>query len=257
MPLVILALLFLCVAVVYSSVGFGGGSSYNALLILSGTDFRLVPPIALTCNVIVVSGGVYHFWRSGHLRASDLLPFIALSVPFAWLGGRVDVSETVFVGLLGAALIVTALQLLIKHETVIQKPGGTINPWALGLPAGAAIGLLSGVVGVGGGIFLAPLLYLSRWTQPRNIAALASGFILVNSLAGLAGHLMKQGSHSPLADWTASWPLFLAVLIGGQAGSRLASRALPDHWIQRLTGALILYVAVRLLARWVTLAGIL
>ena len=100
-PLLILAILFLVVAVAYSAVGFGGGSTYNALLILSGMDYRLVPAIALSCNILVVSGGVYHYWRAGHLSARQLLPFIVISVPMAWLGGSLEVSELVFVGLLG------------------------------------------------------------------------------------------------------------------------------------------------------------
>ena len=114
MPLLILAALFVLVAAAYSSVGFGGGSTYNALLILSGTDFRLIPSIALTCNILVVSGGVYHYSRAGVLSVGKLMPFIALSIPMAWLGGRLLVSEQVFIGLLGFSLLVAAAQMLLK-----------------------------------------------------------------------------------------------------------------------------------------------
>ena len=254
MPLTVLAVLFLLAAVAYASVGFGGGSSYNALLIIAGTDFRAVPAIALTCNILVVSGGVYHFQKAGQLVFRELLPFAMLSVPMAWYGGKLEIHESTFVGLLGITLLATGLQVLWKtwkHAEVHIKVN--FNTWLTGLPLGAVIGFLSGVVGVGGGIFLAPMLYITGWGQPRRIAAMASGFILVNSLAGLSGHLMKQGPYSPSADWLASWPLFLAVLVGGQIGSRLGSRILPEKWVQRLTGLLILYVAVRLLLKWTTM----
>jgi uncharacterized membrane protein YfcA len=254
--LLLMALLFLLVALVYSSVGFGGGSSYNALLVLSGMDFRAIPAISLSCNILVVSGGVYHFHRAGHFSWSDLLPFIVASVPLAWLGGNLLVSEKLFVGLLGMALLLTALQLMIRPERQQEsRRRFHINPWLIGLPLGGGIGLLSGIVGIGGGIFLAPVLYLAGWGTPRRIAAMASGFILVNSLAGLAGQLMKQGAYSPVEQWQASWPLFLAVIAGGQVGSRLASRGLPDRWVRTITGLLVMYVSIRLLLRWLSLPG--
>ena len=106
MPLLALAGLFFLVAIAYASVGFGGGSSYNALLILSGMDFRLVPAIALSCNILVVSGGVYHSFRAGHLSIGQLLPFILLSIPMAWFGGSLLVSEQAFTGLLGFSLLI-------------------------------------------------------------------------------------------------------------------------------------------------------
>jgi uncharacterized membrane protein YfcA len=204
---------------------------------------------------IVSTGCLYLFVG---VKPFALLPFVSLSVPFAWFGGQLEIQEITFVGLLGMALLLTAVQLFWKHQSpaVAGRVSG-MNPWLLGLPAGAGIGFLSGIVGIGGGIFLAPLLYLMAWGQPRAIAASSSGFILVNSVAGLAGHLMKQGNQSPAAEWMASWPLFLVVLVGGQLGSRLASRALPEVWIQRLTGVLVLYVAVRLLLRWASLHGVL
>ena len=110
MPLLILTGLFLLAAVAYSSVGFGGGSSYNALLILSGMDYRLVPAIALSCNILVVTGGVYHYAQAGVLSIRQLMPFVAFSIPMAWLGGRIPVSEQLFIALLGFSLLVAAVQ---------------------------------------------------------------------------------------------------------------------------------------------------
>jgi hypothetical protein len=256
MQLSILAALFLLTAFAYAAVGFGGGSTYNALLVLSGVDYREIPAIALTCNVLVVSGGVYQFRATGQLRWRELLPFVVLSVPMAWLGGRIPVPEQTFVGLLGLTLLASGV-LMLAQDT--RKSGSrqpprlprlTMTSWQMGLPLGAGIGLLSGIVGIGGGIFLAPLLYLFGAVPARRIAGLASGFILLNSLAGLAGQLMKQAAELPTLAWSRAWPLYLAVVVGGQAGSRLGARMLSEQTIRRLTGVLVLYVALRLLLRW-------
>jgi uncharacterized membrane protein YfcA len=202
---------FLLVAAVYAAAGFGGGSTYNALLVLGGIDYRSIPIIALSCNIIVVTGGIYHYSRGGHFSWRDLAPFAIPSIPMAWLGGRISVSETVFVGLLGLTLLLTAAFLLTKR---LRQPSAlSVVPrrdWQWGIPAGAGIGLVSGMVGVGGGIFLAPLLYLMRQGSPRRIAALASGFILLNSSAGLAGQLMKHGGSGSITLWSDNWLLFIA-----------------------------------------------
>lgn len=251
MPLLLLTALFFIVAIAYSAVGFGGGSSYNALLILSGMDYRLVPAIALSCNILVVSGGVYHHLKAGTLSVQLLLPFILLSVPMAWLGGKLAVSEQLFIGLLGFSLLVAALQMLVKQKPASRphRPD-TMHYWLLATPLGGGIGLLAGITGIGGGIFLAPLIYLLRLAPARTVAGLTSGFILVNSIAGLAGQMMKTGSYSPADDLLGTWPLFVAVLLGGQIGSRLGAYRLSEAWIKRLTALLILYVALRLIWRW-------
>jgi uncharacterized membrane protein YfcA len=251
MHLLLLTVLFFIVAVAYSAVGFGGGSSYNALLILSGMDYRLVPAIALSCNILVVSGGVYHHLRAKTLSLDQLLPFVLLSVPMAWLGGRLAVSEQVFVGLLGFSLLVAAVQMLVKPKTAAVKHDlGRTQYWLLSTSLGGGIGLLAGITGIGGGIFLAPLIYLLRLAPARTVAGISSGFILVNSIAGLAGQVMKTGSYSPVGDLLGTWPLFVAVIIGGQIGSRLGAYRLSEAWIKRLTALLILYVALRLIWRW-------
>ena len=252
MPLLILTALFLVVAVAYSAVGFGGGSSYNALLVLSGMDYRLVPAIALSCNILVVTGGVIHHVRACNLSFGQLLPFVLLSVPMAWLGGRMPVAEQVFVGLLGFSLLVAALQMIRQTPGALPEHGlGTVQYWFISSGLGGAIGLLAGITGIGGGIFLAPVIYLLRLAPPRTVAGITSGFILVNSIAGLAGQMMKAGAHSPLDGWLDAWPLFIAVIAGGQIGSRLGAYRLPEAWIKRLTALLILYVALRLVWRWI------
>jgi len=252
-----LAALFFVTALVYASVGFGGGSTYNALLVLSGADYRALPSVALTCNIIVVSGGVWHFFRAGHLQLKLVLPFLALSVPMAWLGGRLPIDERVFVGLLGLSLAFTGLRLLVSRaaDIISAEPPPAARTWAIGLPVGAAIGFLAGLVGIGGGIFLAPVLYVLHWGTARSIAAASSLFILINSVAGLAGQIMKLDDLGQLDQFYQYLWLFPAVLLGGQAGSLLGSRHLPGPLVRRLTAVVVLYVAGRLLIRWYAMGG--
>lgn len=251
MPLT-LFLAFFVTAALYASVGFGGGSTYNALLALSGADYRILPAIALTCNIIVVTGGVWRFSQSGQLSLRRLLPFLAASVPAAWIGGRLPISETAFLGLLGGALLFSGLHLMFQRETsppTEATPIGRAYP-LVAASIGGAIGLLSGLVGIGGGIFLAPVLYAMRWGSPKQIAAACSLFILVNSISGLAGQLLKLQDLSLLSLTLPYWPLPIAVLAGGQIGSWLAGYRLQPNLIRVMTSVLILYVAVQLLLNW-------
>jgi uncharacterized membrane protein YfcA len=246
-----LALLFALTAALYASVGFGGGSTYIALLALAALDYRALPVIALLCNIIVVTGGTLRFQSRGLIDWPKIWPILILSVPAAWLGGRLELDKDSFLLLLGLSLAAAGILLLI--EPFIKRAGaGSGNPgWTshkLFAPAvGTGIGFLSGMVGIGGGIFLAPILLLTRWSDSRRIAATASVFILVNSIAGLGGQLAKSGFGIGGDAILAYWPLFVGVLLGGQLGSFLASKALPEIWIRRLTALLILYVALRIL----------
>lgn len=246
--LVILILSFFVTALLYASVGFGGGSTYNALLVLHGVDYRILPIIALTCNIIVVAGGVWRFSSAGHIEWRKLTPFFIASVPAAWIGGRIPISETVFVGALGFSLLAAGLHLIFENSRNIDTPTPTPAPLAAGI--GGAIGFISGMVGIGGGIFLAPILYFLRWGSPKAIAGACSLFILVNSLSGIVGQFMKLGNVNVGAMLNEYWLLFPAVLIGGQIGSRLGSTGLNPLTVKRLTAVLILYVSARLLLRW-------
>lgn len=246
-----LALLFALTAALYASVGFGGGSTYIALLALAALDYKALPVIALLCNIIVVTGGTLRFQWRGLIDWPKIWPILLLSVPAAWLGGRMVLEQQSFMLLLGLSLAAAGLLLII--EPFIKRAGDSVRngQWTghrLFAPAiGTGIGFLSGMVGIGGGIFLAPILLLTRWSDSRRIAATASVFILVNSIAGLSGQLMKSGLSSGGEAILAYWPLFVGVLLGGQIGSILASKALSEIWIRRLTALLILYVAVRIL----------
>lgn len=250
-----LALTFLLTALLYASVGFGGGSTYSALLVLAETDFRLLPSIALICNLTVVSGGCWRFARAGHLHIRPMLPWLATSLPAAWVGGRMPIAEIHFIALLGFSLLAAGLRLSLTAPAPQQPVASRRQMLAISMTGGLLLGLLAGLSGIGGGIFLAPLLYLLGRHSPREIAANCSLFILVNSAAGLSGQVMKLDDAALLGEALRYWPLVPAVLIGGQIGSWLSIRRLNPLLLQRLTALLILYVAVRLLWRWLQMLG--
>jgi uncharacterized membrane protein YfcA len=240
----LLGILFTLVAIFYASVGFGGGSSYLALLVLWGLPFAVIPVVALICNIVVVSGNSIHYARAGYVNWRLLLPPVLASVPMAYLGGRLVIEKEVFVVILFMTLFITGLRLLVKHrqygdEMTVYRA----MPLWQGLGLGAVLGFLAGVVGIGGGIFLAPVLYNLRVAAPKVIAATASVFILVNSIAGLFGQLDKNGFIHEIMDY---WYLPLLVLLGGQVGNWLTIRWVPAKVIALLTALLVLFVACRL-----------
>jgi uncharacterized membrane protein YfcA len=247
--MVMLAGLFLLTAALYATVGFGGGSTYTALLVLGDVDYRLLPAISLVCNVIVVTGGTIRYARAGLVPWRRVVPIMLISAPMAWLGGLTPIGRTSFIGLLGLALLVAAILLLVQSDRPERAAAPSPSRWREST-IGGAVGYLSGLVGIGGGIFLAPLLHLMRWGQAREIAATASVFILVNSLAGLGGQLMKLGSDGQAAAIAPYWPLAVAVLVGGQIGSHVGLKLLAPSLLRQLTGLLVLYVAVRLLLQY-------
>lgn len=247
--LIWLAPAFALVAGLYASVGFAGGSSYTALLVLAGISLPLVPVISLACNIVVSAGGVLHFARAGHLPCWRALPLLVLSVPMAWIGGWLPISGPMLATLLGASLLVAGLLLLFgpDHSATRAPVNPHSRPGLLAMAIAAPLGLLSGVVGIGGGIFLAPFLHLIGWDSARRIAGTAALFILANSLAGIAGQLAKLDDGALMAQALDWWPLALAVLIGGQLGSIIGSAHLPPAIIRRVTGLVVLIAAARLL----------
>ena len=237
---------FFGTALLYASVGFGGGSTYSALLALAGTDFRLLPIIALACNIVVVTGGVIRFARAGEMPWRGALTVSLVAAPLAFLGGLTPIKEAAFLTLLGASLVFAALALLVPVRRSAEESGTTRRTWPIALAA-APLGYLAGLVGIGGGIFLAPLLHLARWNSARRIAATASLFILINSITGLVGQLAKSGTERFGEALGGALPLLVAVVIGGQIGSYLALRYLPAKVIRWLTAGLTGWVGVRLL----------
>ncbi|KQC29117.1 sulfite exporter TauE/SafE family protein [Flagellimonas eckloniae] len=244
--LILLFFSFFIVAVLYSAVGFGGGSSYLAILTLVFTSFFAIRSTALLCNLTVVLGSCFLFYKSGHLSIKKFLPFIVTSIPFAFLGASFQLKEHVFFIILGSSLIISALAL--SYQTLNLKSQVSVKkyPNYVSYMLGGCIGLLSGLVGIGGGIFLAPVLNHMKWDKPIVIAALASFFILVNSVSGIGGLFV---SNSFEVFWAEVIWLLVAVILGGQLGVRLSIGKLSSKRIKLLTALLVLFVGIRVLLK--------
>lgn len=240
----LLAALFGVIALLYASVGFGGGSSYLALLVLWGLPFSIIPMLALACNIIVVSGNSLHYVRAGHFNKRLLIPYLIGSIPLSYLGGTLVIDQILFEWLIFLLLLTAGLLLIWQHKE-FEDPDTNYRPpfLPLAIIVGAILGFLSGIIGIGGGIFLAPVLHLLRAGSPRQIATTASLFILINSIAGLLGHLQKIGFSAMLLAY---WPLLLAVFIGGQAGNLLSLKFLPLKIMVLITGLLVIFVSLRI-----------
>jgi uncharacterized protein len=238
-----LSALFALVALIYASVGFGGGSTYTALLGLSGVDYRLIPIISLCCNIVVVGGGTLRFWRAGLIDWRQVAPLLLISAPLAFVGGMVPLQQWLFFLILGAALLLSCIALLVQTDRWQPR---RLNVTAL-MALSGAIGLLAGVSGIGGGIFMAPALHLILWAETRRIAAFASLYILINSIAGVAGQLLKTGPQSLWEPVSTYWPLLATVFVGGQIGSMIGLRHFSPRMLRIMTALLVGYVAIRLL----------
>lgn len=244
MPLWEIIFFFLVIAFIYSSVGFGGGSSYLAILALYALPFREMRLIALICNIIVVTGGTIIFIRNKQVHWKKIIPLVLVSIPMAFIGAVLKISQDTFFILLGFSLLVAGFLLWIKTKgTDLTYTNSTNNYLRDGL-LGGAIGFLSGMVGIGGGIFLSPLLNLMKWDSPKRIAATASIFILVNSVAGIAGQL--KGLPSDI-NYTRILILCLAVLIGGQLGSRMAAIKFNQLVVKRITAVVVFFAGIEVL----------
>lgn len=262
--MMVLIPLFFAVALIYSSVGFGGGSSYLAVMAMFSFPYLLMPKVALLCNIIVVSGGCYIHYRSGSLNLKRAIPFAAGSVPLAYLGGKILINQELFLFFLAISLIVASVNMLffdkkrinrLKQEFLkkVSESKQTqiqlVKSRLFELLAGSLLGFISGLVGIGGGIFLAPLLYLTRWGMAKQIAATASFFILINSISGLIGQFTKGNLYD--SNFLEVIPLLVAVFLGGQIGSRLGAFKLSELIIKRTTACLIFLVGFRILLRLV------
>lgn len=243
---VLLTVAFFVIATLYSAVGFGGGSSYLAILTLVLTSFFAIRTTALLCNLTVVSGSCYLYYQKGHLSLKKFLPFVITSIPMAFLGASFRLQEHIFFILLALALIISAVALI--YQTTIKRFNLSVKtyPPFVSYLLGAGIGFLSGLVGIGGGIFLAPVLNHMNWEKPIVIASLSSFFILVNSISGLGG-LVTSNSFEIM--WPEILGLLFAVLLGGQLGVRLSIGKLSAKRIRLLTGVLVLFVGIRVLLK--------
>ncbi|WPR76237.1 sulfite exporter TauE/SafE family protein [Algoriphagus sp. NG3] len=236
-----LPFLFFIIALFYSSVGFGGGSSYLALMSLFLTDFHEIRSTALLLNICVVSIGTFLFIRSKVFDIKSFWPFLVSSIPVAYLGAQLRLSQQAFFLVLGSALILSGLAMLLRYIKTRPVSREFSLPAKIGL--GGSVGLLAGVSGIGGGIFLSPTLNLLNWASPRTIAALASVFILVNSIAGLVGLTVAD---TFTIDLDLTWKLILGVVLGGSIGSYLSNKKFNLRILGGLTAVLVIYVGLRL-----------
>jgi len=241
----LLVILFFLTALIYATAGFAGGSTYLALFTLFALPFAELRQVALACNIIVAAGGTVLFWKAGYLSARTVLPFIVSSIPAAFLAARLPINKKTFTLLLGASLAIAALRVLLSREAFVKRRTPSVTTaWLVSIPIGILLGGLSGFVGIGGGIFLVPTLFALGWTTAKEAAAASSVFILVNSLAALIGQWTSMGSH---LDMVLVLPVALAVLIGGQIGSRLGVYGLSPLVVQRMMAGVMAAVSGRLL----------
>ena len=242
--MIILSILFLITAILYSSVGFGGGSTYLALLLIWDIPYYIFPVIALICNIIVVSGNSFNYIKSGNHNFKLLIPFLISSLPSAFLGGTLSVSKEIFEILLFFVLSIAGALLLISNKSYENKDIviKEINLF-LSLILGSILGLVSGIVGIGGGIFLSPILFLLKAEKPKTIVTTASVFILINSISGVLGQLTKE---NVLNEVFIYWPLFFAVFTGGLFGNYLNLKIFSNSLLAIITSLLVIFVAIRM-----------
>ena len=242
MPL--LAILFLVTAILYSSVGFGGGSTYLALLLIWGVPYFIFPVIALSCNIIVVSGNCFNYIRAGNLNLRLLIPYLIGSIPLAYIGGSLPIEKQLFKILLFFALLFAGTLLLFNFKSYDDKEESYRKvPIPFSILIGAVLGFISGVVGIGGGIFLSPILFLIRAGRPKHIVTAASLFILINSISGIIGQLTKNDVLAELPNY---WYLLVVVLIGGQIGNFLNLKIFPTRILVMITALLVIFIAIRM-----------
>jgi hypothetical protein len=229
-----IAAAILAIAFLYSSVGHAGASGYIAVMSLFSVAPEIIKPTALALNILVACLASWQFWRAGYFSWSQFWPFALLSVPFAFVGGYASLPTRAFKVLLGLVLLASAARLLMRPPADVKKAD---PPRSASLAIGGGIGLLSGLTGTGGGIFLTPILLFQHWARARSAGALSAFFILLNSMAGLLGNLSSTRSFPAPA-----LALLAAAGVGGAAGSYLGSHRLPPTVIKRML-ALVLLIA--------------
>ena len=240
----LLAILFLVTAVLYSSVGFGGGSTYLALLLIWKIPYFVFPVIALLCNIIVVSGNCFNYIRAGNLNLRLLYPYLIGSISLAYVGGSLTIEKQLFEILLFIVLLVAGTLLLFNFKSYDDKDEIYKKiPIFISILVGGFLGFISGIVGIGGGIFLSPILFLIRAGRPKHIVTTASLFILINSISGLIGQLTKNAVLMEIQNY---WYLLAVVFIGGQIGNFLNLKIFKARILVLVTASLVLFVALRL-----------
>ena len=245
--MILLSILFLVTAILYLSVGFGGGSTYLALLLLWGVPYTIFPIIALSCNIIVVFGNCFNYIRAGNLNLKLLTPYLIGSIPLSFVGGSLPIEKKLFEILLFLVLSFAGTLLLLNFRSY-ENQNVTYKkiPNIISIIIGGFLGFISGVVGIGGGIFLSPILFLLKVGKPKHIVTSASLFILINSTFGIIGQLTKNLYITEIINY---WYLVAIVFAGGQIGNFLNLKIFPTRALAFLTASLVLFVAFRMFFR--------
>ncbi len=230
------------IALLYASVGLGGGSGYLALMGIFEIDPAIMRPSALGLNILVTSIGAFKYSRAGHFRGGLFLPFAVASIPFAFLGGRITLDEGFYQSVVGIILLYAAVRLFFSAKKIEQEKSITRPPLWAALFSGALIGFISGITGVGGAIFLAPLLLLTGWATPQESAALSAFFVLVNSASGFLGHWSSTLQFPPQIIY---WGV--AVIIGGWVGAEYGSKKLPGALTRQILAIILFFGGGRML----------
>jgi len=242
--MILLAILFLVTAILYSSVGFGGGSTYLALLLIWKIPYFIFPVIALLSNIIVVSGNCFNYIKAGNLNLKLLLPYLIGSIPLSYIGGSLLIEKKIFEILLFLVLTIAGSLLLFNFRSYDDEEENYKKiSKIISVLIGGILGFISGVVGIGGGIFLSPILFLLRAGKPKHIVTTASLFILINSIFGIIGQLSKNNVLEEIPNY---WYLLFIVFIGGQIGNFLNLKIFSTRALALVTAFLILFVAIRM-----------
>ena len=242
--MIILSILFFVTAILYSSVGFGGGSTYLALFLIWDVPYYIIPIMALFCNMIVVSGNCFNYIKAGNHNLKLLIPYLIGSIPLAFIGGSLQIEKDFFEILLFIILSLAGFLLLFKFRSYEDNNETYRNiPKIISIIIGGILGFISGVVGIGGGIFLSPILFLIKAGKPKHIVTTASIFILINSISGISGQLTKDLVLTEIQNY---WFLFLAVFVGGQIGNHLNLKIFPARILALVTAGLVIFVAARM-----------
>ena len=241
-PIWVIAAIFFIIALAYASVGLGGGSSYASLMVVFGFSTLSIPNLSLLLNLIVTTVSMINFIRRGHLRLELITPFLILSLPMAWVGGALQISEQLFKLIMLMSLMVVLARIYLVGETAFRLNLGRVQVILLSLALGALLGFLAGVIGIGGGIFLVTLILVRGLGTKKQAAACGVVFVWLNSLVGLGSRMQYN-----FVDFSAYLPLILAVLVGGTVGSLIGSSRINSKTMEKVLGVVIAVAAVLLL----------
>ena len=235
---------FLIISFIYSSVGLGGGSSYTAIMAITGVSYHIIPSVSLTLNLLVTFFGMVNFWRFGYVRYSLVIPFILTSVPLAYFAGSIKLNESIFEFILLLSLIAIATRIYILNDLVLSIQLTKIQKWSLIIFIGSSLGFVAGAIGIGGGIYLIPLIIMLGLGTEKEAAAAGSIFVWSNSLAGLAPRYQLLRF-----EYDVLLPSILSVLIGGSLGSYFGATKYDPQTIQKVMGIVIILAILFLMRK--------